>query len=193
MLRIVDDQWRLRSDRESFQFSFQDASVQGRSSNKKSARVNMSQRYFIFSCISLCVVSMYLAQIFQICVYQQQLMVLNRDDCQTKNNSGGNGFHLSVEQSAYWKMLAPKKVWEHWAVAKSIYRVSSTLKTWAQRTTFYRTENCALLRGGVISSWVPQSIVPEPPSFFSWSEYSVFLCVSHTFFKQLPDYSLNLV
>ena len=150
-------------------------------------------KYFIFSCISQCVVSMYLAQIFQNCVYQQHLMVLNRDDCQTKSNSGGNGFHLSVEQSAYWKMLAPKKVWEHWAVAKSIYRVSSTLKTWAQRTTFYRTENCALLRGGLVDSRVPQSITSEPPSFFSWSEYSVLFCLVHMSFKQLQDYSLNWV
>ena len=64
----------------------------------------------------------------------------------------------------------------HPAAAQSIYRVSSTLKTWAQRTIFDRMEKCSLLRGGLVDSWVPQSKTPEPRHFSSWSEDSEQLC-----------------
>ena len=76
----------------------------------------------------------------------------------------------------------------HPAAAQSIYRVSSTLNSWAQRTTFDRMEKCSLLRGGLVDSWVPQSNTPEPPSFFSWSEHSGQFCMSWVFLERLQDF-----
>ena len=79
----------------------------------------------------------------------------------------------------------------HPAAAQSIYRVSSTLNSWAQRTTFDRMEKCSLLRGGLVDSWVPQSNTPEPPSFFSWSEHSGQFWMSWVFLERLQDFQLN--
>ena len=76
----------------------------------------------------------------------------------------------------------------HPAAAQSIYRVSSTLNSWAQRTTFDRMEKCSLLRGGLVDSWVPQSNTPEPPSFFSWSEHSGQFCMSWVFLERLQAF-----
>ena len=76
----------------------------------------------------------------------------------------------------------------HPAAAQSIYRVSSTLNSWAQRNIFDRMEKCSLLRGGLVDSWVPQSNTPEPPSFFSWPEHSGRCCMSRVFLKRLQDF-----